>query len=94
MVDTGAGSKNIFMQVYQIMISDMHHQAYGYFGMIGIVNVGNTVLPNPLVVSALQNSSNNSQEVQTFYDSVRSNIISKSIECSIINTSMKKLRLH
>ena len=36
MVYTGAGAMNIFRQVYQIQFADMHHQAHGYFGLIGI----------------------------------------------------------
>ena len=42
----------------------MHHQAHRYFGMLGIGNVGDQVILNPLVVSALQNLSNNAQEVK------------------------------
>ena len=51
MVDTGTGAKNLFRQVDQIQIADMHHQAHGYFGLIGLGNVGNKVLPNPLILS-------------------------------------------
>ena len=61
MVDTGAGSKNIFWEVDQIQIADIYHQAHGYFGLICIRNVVNKVLTNPLVVSALQNLANNAQ---------------------------------
>ena len=41
MVDTGAGANKIFRQVYYIKIADMKHKAHGYFGLIGIGNVGN-----------------------------------------------------
>ena len=54
MLETDAGANNIFRQVEQIQIADMHHQAHGYFGLLGIGNVGNNALPNPLVVSALK----------------------------------------
>ena len=50
------------------------------FGMIHIGNVGNQVLPNPLVVSDLQNLPNNAQEVQNVYNRVISDTISKEIE--------------
>ena len=59
MVDTGACPNNVFRQVEKIQISDMHHQAHGYLGLLGIGNVGNQFLPKPLVVSSLQNLSNN-----------------------------------
>ena len=61
----------------------MHHQARGYFGLLGIVNVGNQVLPNPLGLLALQNLSNDIQEVQNSYYRVLSDMIAKSIEGSI-----------
>ena len=48
--------------------------------MIHIGNVGNQVLPNPLVVSDLQNLPNNAQEVQNVYNRVISDTISKEIE--------------
>ena len=51
MVDTCADENSIFSQVEQIRISDMHRKEHGYFGLPGIVNVGNKVLPNPLLVS-------------------------------------------
>ena len=75
MVDTGAGANNIFWQVENIHISDMHHQSHGYFGLPGIENVGNQVLPKPLVVSYLPSLSKNAQEVQNFYDRLRSYMI-------------------
>ena len=50
MVDTDEGPMHIFWKVEQIQIADMHHQAHAYFGLKGIVNVGNQVLTNPLVV--------------------------------------------
>ena len=61
----------------------MHHQAHVYFGLIGIANVGNQVLTNPLVISDLQNSSKNAQEVNNLYVRVRSDIIEEPIEGSI-----------
>ena len=57
----------------------MHHQAHGYFGMIDIRNVGNQVIPNALVLSALQNLSKNSQEVQNVYDRLHSDMAAKTI---------------
>ena len=39
MLDTGAGANNIFSQVEQPHISDMHTQAFGYFGLKGIGSV-------------------------------------------------------
>ena len=54
MLDTGAGAKKIFRKVEQIDIADIHHQAHGYFGLLVIGNVGNQVLPNPLVIPDLQ----------------------------------------
>ena len=56
MVETGAGKKNIFRQIYQIPIEDIYHQANGYFGLTSIVNVV-IPLPNHLVVSAILNLS-------------------------------------
>ena len=47
--------------------------------MPGIGNVGNNVLTNTLVVSDLLNLSNNTQEVQNFYETVRSDIIDNAI---------------
>ena len=54
MVEIGAGTNNIFRQVEHIQLSDTHHQAHGYFVLMGIVNVVN-ILPNTLVVSDLLN---------------------------------------
>ena len=79
MVDTGAGAKEIFRKVEQIHIVDMHHQEHGYFVLLGIINVGNQVLTNPLVVSAQQNLSNHAQEVQNIYDRTRSEMIANTI---------------
>ena len=78
MVRTCAGKKNIFSQVDQINIADMHIQAFGYFVLQVFVNI-NQVLPNPLVVSSPQNLSNTIYEVQNFYDRVRSDMIAKAI---------------
>ena len=60
MVETGAGSNNIFRQVEYIKISDIHHQAHGYFLLTGIVNVIN-FHPNPLLVSDILNLSTSAQ---------------------------------
>ena len=64
MVDTGSGTNKIFQQVEKIQISDMHHQAHVYFGLLGIENFGNKVFPKPVIVSALKNLYNNTQDVQ------------------------------
>ena len=61
----------------------MHHQSHVYFGPIVIGNVGNQVLINPLVISALQTSCKNAQEVNNLYVRVRSDMIENSIEGSI-----------
>ena len=78
MVRTGAGNKNIFSQVDQINIADMHIQSFGYFVLQVIVNI-NQVLPNPIVVSYLQNLPNTIYEVENFYDRVRSDMIAKAV---------------
>ena len=72
----------------------MHHQAHGYFGLLGIVNVGSNVLTNPLIVSDLQNLSGSAHQVQNLYDRVRSYMIAKAINGSIINTYIKKIKVH
>ena len=61
MVQTVAGTKNIFSQVDHIQIAYIHHQAHVYFVLIGIGNVGNNVLTNPLVESYLLNLSTSAQ---------------------------------
>ena len=55
MVETCAGPTIIFRRVEQIHIVDIHYQAHGSFGFLGIGNLGNQVLPNPLQVLALLN---------------------------------------
>ena len=67
---------------------------HGYFGLLGIGNVVNKVLPNPLVVSALKNLANNAQEVQNLYDKVVLDMIADSNEGPIKYIYLKKLRLH
>ena len=94
MVDTDASTKNIFRQVEQIQIADMHHQGHGYFGLLDIGNFGNQVLPNPLVVSDLQNPEKNAQDLQNLYDRVRSDIKPKEIEGPIKKTYITKLRIN
>ena len=64
MVETGSGPKNIFSQVDQIQIADLHYQDHGYLGLIGIENVVNNILPNPLVESDIQNLYVNPQKVK------------------------------
>ena len=59
MVYTGTVEMNIFWQVYHIQIVYIHHQEHGYLGLLGIGNVSNQVLPNALVVSAIQTLSFN-----------------------------------
>ena len=61
MVDAGKCSKNIFIQVEQIQIVDMHHQAHGYFVLLGIGIVKIQFLPNPLEVSDIKPFANNVQ---------------------------------
>ena len=72
----------------------MNHQAHGYFGFIFIGNVGNNLLTNTLVVSALQNLAGSEQEVQNFYARLRSDIIAKEIGGAIKKTYLNKLRIH
>ena len=57
MINTGTGEKNIFSQVGQIRIADVHTQAFGYFGMQVIGNLKQSLL-DPLEVSALLKLSN------------------------------------
>ena len=68
MVETGAGPKKLFKQLQQIRIVDKNNQDCVYSGLLGIGNVGNNVLPNPLVVSALKKVAGSVQEVQNVYD--------------------------
>ena len=72
----------------------MHHKEHRYFGLLGIGNVVNQLLPNPLVVSYLQNLDGSAQGVQNFYDRVRSDMIAKAIEGSITKIHINKIRLH
>ena len=67
MVETVSGDKKSFCQVEQIQIADMKVKSIRYFKLNGIGNM-DTDLPNPLKVSALQNSSNNQQDYFYFYD--------------------------
>ena len=71
----------------------MHVKLFGYFGLQVIGNV-DQVNPNSLVVQALQNIANDTQEKQIFYDRIHSDMIHKEIEGSITNNSINKLRLH
>ena len=91
MVDTGAGSNNIFWKIEHIQIEGMHHQAHVYFVLLGIRKVGNQILSNPLLVSALKKCQK--KNFRTKYDRVRSNMIDKAIYGSITNSSLKKLTL-
>ena len=45
MVEDSVGLKDIFRIVDQIQILDIHYKAHGYFGLIGIGNVGHHPLP-------------------------------------------------
>ena len=54
MLNTVTDANSIFKVVYQIQIADMRVQAFGYFGLQGIVNV-NQFLPNSLTVLSLKN---------------------------------------
>ena len=90
MIETGAGTNNIFRKVDQIQFSDIQHQAHGYFGLRSFVNVVN-ILPKPLVVSDLLKLFTSAQEVKKFNDRVCSDMIAKAIEVSIKNISLKKL---
>ena len=94
MLDTSAGPKNIFRQVKRNHIADIHYQYHGYFGLLGIKKIGYDALPDRLIVSNLQNVNGNIQQVQYFYDRVRSYMISKETELSNKTTFHKKLRLH
>ena len=44
----------------------MNHKAYGYFGLLGIGNVVNQVLTNPLVVSSIKKLSKNAKEIKKY----------------------------
>ena len=94
MVETGAGPNKIFRQVEKIQDRDIHHQSHVYYGIIGIGNVGNIALPDPLLVLSLQKLNGSTQQVQKFYDRVRSDMIAKEIQGSIKNTYLEKLSLH
>ena len=59
MLNTGAGPKNIFRVVEKIPLEEIHNQAHGYFGRIGIGNVGLNPPPRPLSVSDLTHLSDN-----------------------------------
>ena len=93
MVQTGAGANIIFRQAYNIQIADINHKAHEYFGLTGTINVVSS-LSNPLVVLDLLHLATRAKEVQNFYDKLHSDMIAKTIECSIIKKSLKKLRLN
>ena len=61
MVETGTGPSIIFRRVEQIQIVDIHYQAHGSFGFLGIGNVVSYLLPKPLQVSTLLNLANTKQ---------------------------------
>ena len=94
MLDTSAGPKNIFRRVKRNHIADIHYQYHGYFGLLGIKKFGYDALPDRLIVSNLQNVNGNIQQVQNFYDRVRSYMISKETELLNKTTFHKKLILH
>ena len=93
MVKPGAGKKNIFRKLEQIQLAYIHHQSHGYFGLAGIGIFGNA-LPKTLIVSDVLNLATSTQQVQNFHEKVRSDMIAKSIECSIKKTYLKKLSIH
>ena len=70
MVENVACAKEIFRQVEHTQIADMHHQAHGYFGILRIGNVGNQVLPSPLLVSAIIGLYNE-HKLKIFFERVR-----------------------
>ena len=53
MVNTGAGPKNIFIVVENILLEDIQNQEHRYFGLLGIGNAVLNTFPRPLTVSAL-----------------------------------------
>ena len=94
MLETASGTNNIFRQIEHIQISDIHYQAHGYFGMIGIKNVGDYALTDPLIVSNIQILNDNPQQVQNLYVNMNPDMIYKTIKGSIKNISIKKLRIN
>ena len=75
MVGTDSGATNTFRVVDQIQLLDMHIQAFGYFGLQGVVNA-DQVLQNPLKVSAPTHlSCGDAIEIQNLYNRVRSDMI-------------------
>ena len=80
MVNNTYSNKNVFWQVDQIDIEDMHLKSQGYFLLEGIWNV-RVDLPEPLIVTDLQNLANGSVlEVDNLHDRVNSDIIFKETE--------------
>ena len=83
MVNTGAGPKNTFRAVEQIILEEIQIQSHGYFGLLGIVNYVDP-LPSPLTLSALTQLSDNGGTsavgIQNFFDRLSSDIIAKAIE--------------
>ena len=60
MLQTGAGDKNIFLQIKHIHIEYMKFQASGYFRLRGIINV-NESLTRFVLAPALQNMAKTNQ---------------------------------
>ena len=54
MLETGSGTKKIFRQVDHIHIADIRYQYHGYFGLLGIGNVGDNSPLEPFVVSNIK----------------------------------------
>ena len=94
MVETGEGPNKLFRQVEQIHIADIHYQDHEYFVLVVVGNVGNNVLPDPLVVSDLQNLAGDPQQIKQSYDRVCPDIIPKTIYDSITKIYINILRLH
>ena len=61
MIQTSSSNKRICWKSDQINIMDMHVKLFGYFGLQVIGNV-DQVIPNSLVVQALQNIANHAQK--------------------------------
>ena len=73
---------------------DIQSQSQWYFRLEGIENV-QPEFSDHLKVSVLQNLANgNARIILNFHDRVHSDIIDKSFEGSIANTSLNKLKLH
>ena len=66
---------------------------WGYFGTQEIGNV-TQIVPHPLQLKEITNIANNVQQNDIFYENIWSDTVYKEIEGSILNTSLKKLRIN